>query len=169
MSFLDFTGVKKLLGDAGAIMRSKREELERLRRERDVVAAAPLAKADVIQALHRRIDQEGARHMAIFADSLRPKVISGNPDRVAETPILAASRPDTLQSPIGMEAAVCLVMGEQMKVAAVRIVEGMEWPAHAMDHSAKTERLAKLDSRIAALESEVAAMVRDARAAGLNI
>jgi|GEM_PF-4913178 len=168
MSLFDFSGIKKLLGDAGAMIRSKRAELESLKRERDILAAAPLSKEDTVKAMHRRIDAEGARHMATLSAAVRQLVVGGgNPDRI-DMPILATTKPDYAPSPLSMEAGMCLAFGDQMKAAASRIIEAMPWPEHAMDHRDKTERLAKLDAKIAAVESDVRGMVESARGAGLN-
>lgn len=167
MSIFDFSGIKKLLGDAGAMISSKRAELETLKRERDILAAAPLSKSDTVKAMHRRIDAEGARHMAVLSATVRQLAIGGNPDRM-DAPILAAVRPDYMPTPLTLEGGICLAFSDQMKIAASRIVEAMEWPAHAMDHREKSERLAKLDAKIAAVESDVRGMVQSARGAGLN-
>lgn len=167
MSLFDFSGIKKLLGDAGAMIRSKRAELESLKRERDILAAAPLSKEDTVKAMHRRIDAEGARHMATLSATVRQLALGGNPDRI-DTPILAAVKADYMPTPLTMEAGMCLAFGDQMKAAASRIIEAMPWPEHAMDHRDKTERLAKLDAKIAAVESDVRGMIASARGAGLN-
>lgn len=167
MSLFDFSGIKKLLGDAGAMIRSKRAELESLKRERDILAAAPISKGDAIKAMHRRIDEEGARHMATLSTAVRQLVVGGNPDRI-DVPILAVTKPGYAPSPLSMESGLCLAFADEMKAAASRIVEGMSWPEHAMDHREKIERLAKLDARIAAVENDVRGMVESARGAGLN-
>lgn len=164
----DFSGVKKLLGDAGASVRAKRAELETLRRERDVLAAAPLSKDDAVKALHGRIDEAGSGHLKVLSGALRQMALKGCPTRI-DTAILAVCKPDTMPTMLTMEAAICLVFADQMKAAASRIVEAMEWPEGAMDHRDKTERLAKLDARIASVESDVRGMVQAARAAGISI
>lgn len=167
MSIFDFSGIKKLLGDVGAMIRSKRAELEGLKRERDILAAAPLSKDDTVKAMHSRIDAEGARHMATLSAAVHQLVISGNPDRI-DMPILAMTKPGWAPSPLSMEAGLCLAFADQMKAAASRIVESMQWPEHAIDHREKVDRLAKLDAKIAAVESDVRGMIASARGAGLN-
>lgn len=167
MSLFDFSGIKKLLGDAGAMIRSKRAELEGLKRERDILAAAPLSKEDTVKAMHRRIDAEAVRHMATLSAAVRQLVVGGNPDRI-DMPILAMTKPGYTPSPLSMEAGMCLAFGDQMKAAANRIIEAMPWPEHAMDNREKVDRLAKLDARIAAVESDVRGMIASARGAGLN-
>ena len=167
MSLFDFSGIKKMLGDAGAMIRSKRAELESLKRERDILAAAPLSKEDTVKAMHRRIDVSAELHMATLSAAVRQLVVGGNPDRI-DMPILATTKPDYTPTPLSLEAGMCLAFGDQMKAAASRIVEAMVWPEHAMNHRDKAERLAKLDAKIAVVEGDVRGMVESARGAGLN-
>jgi len=167
MSLIDFSGIKKVFGDAGAMVASKRAEAEKLKREREVLAAAPLSKADTIKAMHSRIDSEGARHMATLSAAVRQMAVGGNPDRI-DTPILAVVKPDYTATPLSFEAGMCLAFSDQMKLAVTRIVGAMSWPEGAMDYRDKKDRLVKLDARIAAVENDVRGMVESARAAGLN-
>lgn len=167
MALFDFLSLSKKIADLGAEIRGRRSDLEKLRRERDLVAAAPLSKEDAVKALHRRIDTEGARYRKIFSASLRAMVLGGNPDR--DTAILTATPPDTTPTPLSMEAGICLAFADQMKDAASRAVEAMEWPEGALDHRTKSERLAKLDSRIGSIESDLTALVRSARDAGITV
>lgn len=167
MAMFDFLSLTKKISDLGAEIRGRRSDLETKRRERDLIAAAPLSKSDAVQALHRRIDTDGARYMKTFSASLRAMVLSGNPDR--DTAILTATPPNTTPTPLSMEAGICLAFADQLKAAASRAVEGMAWPEGALDHRNKTERLAKLDSQIGSIESELAALVRSARDAGVSV
>lgn len=169
MAIFDFLSLSKKISDLGAEIRGRRSDLEKLRRERDLIAAAPLSKSDAVQAMHRRIDEVGAAHMKILSTTLRQVALGGSPDRVRDTPILVTAKPDFAPTPLTVEFGVCLAFGDQMKAAASRIVEGMEWPAGAIDHRNKTERLAKLDSQIGSIESELAALVRSARDAGVSV
>ena len=167
MAMFDFLSLSKKIADLGAEIRGRRADLERFRRARDLIAAAPLSKEDAVKALHRRIDIDGARYMKTFSASLRAMVLSGNPDR--DTAILTATPPDMTPTPLSMEAGICLAFADQLKAAASRAVEAMEWPDGAMDHRNKTERLAKLDSQIGSIEGELSALVRSARDAGVSV
>lgn len=167
MALFDFFSLSKKIADLGGEVGGRRTDLEKLRRERDLVAAAPLSKEDAVKALHRRIDTEGARYMKTFSASLRAMVLSGNPDR--DTAILTATPPNTTPTPLSMEAGICAAFSDQLKAAASRAVEGMEWPEGALDHRDKTARLATLDARIGSIEGELTALVRSARDAGITV
>lgn len=168
MPFLDFLSLRKQIADAGEEIRIRRSEMETLRRERDLIAAAPLSREDTIKALHARIDQEGAKHLKIFTGALRQLVIKGCPTRI-DSPILAAQRPDVSPTPASLEAAISLMFAGEFKASVARVVESMEWPQGSMDHADKVQKLAELDSKIGKVETDLTALVRSARAAGISV
>lgn len=168
MAILDFLSLRKQLADVGGEIRSRRREIETLRRERDLVSAAPLSREDTIKALHARIDAEGAKHLKIFSGALWQRVVKGCPTRIGG-PILAAQKPDVSPTPASLEAAISLMFADQFKVSVGRIVAAMEWPAGAMDHADKQKKLADLDSKIGKIEADLTALVQSARAAGISV
>lgn len=169
MALFDFLSLSKKISDLGAEIRGRRTDLEKLRRERDLIAAAPLSKADAVQTMHRRIDEQGAAYMKTLSAALHLAASSGNPDRVVNTPILVAAKPDWTPTPLTVEFGLCLAFGDELKAAASRIVESTPWPEGALDHRTRTERLAKLDSQIGSIESDLSALVRSAREAGVSV
>lgn len=168
MPFLDFLSLRKQIADAGEEIRSQRSVLEGFRRERDLIAAAPLSREDTIKALHARIDAEGAKHLKIFTGALRQLVTKGCPTRI-DSPILAAQRPDVSPTPASLEAAISLMFAGEFKASVARVVESMEWPEGSMDHADKQKKLAELDSKIGKVETDLTALVRSARAAGISV
>jgi hypothetical protein len=167
MAIFDFLSLSKKISDLGAEIRGRRSDLEKLRRERDLIAAAPLSRADAVKAMHRRIDTEGDRYMKTFSASLRAMALGGNPDRGVV--ILTATPPNTMPTPLSMEAGICLAFADLLKISVSRAVEATPWPEGALDHHTKTERMAKLDSQIGSIENELAALVRSAREAGVSV
>lgn len=168
MPFLDFLSLNKQVAGIGEEIRSRRSEIETLRRERDLIAAAPLSRSDTIRALHARIDAEGAKHLKIFTGALRQLVIKGCPTRI-DGPILAAQRPDVSPTPASLEAAISLMFADQFKASVAGVVESMEWPEGSIDHADKVQKLAVLDSKIGKVETDLTALVRSARAAGISV
>lgn len=168
MPFLDFLSLNKQVAGIGEEIRSRRGEIETLRRERDLIAAAPLSREDTIKALHARVEAEGAKHLKIFSVALRQLVIKGDPSRI-DSPILAAQRPNVCPTPDSLEAAICLMFAGEFKASVARVVESMEWPQGSMDHSDKQKKLAELDSKIGKVELDLTALVRSARAAGISV
>lgn len=164
----DFNPLKKMLSDASSQIRARQVELEKLQRQREDVAAAPASREDAIKALHGRIDAEADKHMSIVAKALLPLIVKGDPSRFRDSPILAAVKPDSAPSPLTLEAGLCLAMGEQMKAAVSRIIDGMEWPSGAIDHADKEKRVSELDRKISEIESELSQLVHSARAAGVS-
>lgn len=168
MAIFDFLSLRKQLSDVGEEIRSRRRELEDLRRERDLIAAAPLSRENTIKALHARIDAEGAKHLKIFSGTLRQLVVKGCPTRI-DGPILAAHKTDVAPSPVSLEAAISLMFADQFKASVARVVEAMDWPEGSMDHADKQKKLAELDSKIGKIESDLTGLVRSARAAGISV
>lgn len=164
----NFLSLRKQIADAGEEIRSHRRVLEGLRRERDLIAAAPLDRGDTIKALHARIDAEGAKHLKIFTGNLRQLVAKGCPTRF-DGPILAVQRPDVSPTPASLEAAISLMFADQFKVSVASVVESMEWPQGAMKYVDKQAKLSELDSKIGRVESDLTGLVRSARAAGINV
>lgn len=168
MALFDFLSLKKQIADAGEEIRSRRRELEGLRRERDLIAVAPLSREDTIKALHARIDAEGAKHLKIFSGVLRQRVMKGCPTRF-DGPILAAQKPDVSPTPASLEAAISLIFADQFKASLAGVVESMSWPEGSMDHADKQKKLAELDSKIGKIESDLTGLVHSARAAGISV
>lgn len=168
MAIFDFLSLRKQIADAGEEIRSRRREIEGLRRERDLIAAAPLSREDTTRALHARIDVEGAKHLKIFTGNLRQLVIKGCPTRI-DSPILAAQKPGVSPTPASLEAAISLMFAAQFKASVAGVVESMEWPQGSMDHVDKHKKLAELDARIGKIESDLTGLVRSARAAGISV
>jgi hypothetical protein len=168
MAIFDFLSLRKQVESAGAEIRTHRRVLEGLRRERDLVAAAPLSRGDTLRALHARIDAEGSRHLKIFTGTLRQLVLKGCPDRI-DGPILACQKPDVPPTPASLEAAISLMFADQFKASVAGVVESMEWPQGSMDHADKQKKLADLDARIGKIETDLTGLVRSARAAGITV
>jgi len=168
MAIFDFLSLRKQIADAGEEIRSRRRELEGLRRDRDLIAAAPLSREDTIKALHARIDAEGARHLKIFSGALRQLVTKGCPTRI-DGPILGAQKPGWSPTPASLEAAISLMFADQFKASVAGVVESMEWPQGSMDHADKQKKLSELDSKIGKIETDLTGLVRSARAAGISV
>lgn len=168
MALLDFFSLRTQVAGIGEEIRSRRREMETLRRERDLIAAAPLSREDTLKALYARIDAEGAIHLKLFSGALRQRVTKGCPTRIGG-PILGAHRPDVSPTPASLEAAISLFFADQFKASVASVVESMEWAAGSMGHADKQNKLAELDSKIGKVESDLTGLVRSARAAGINV
>jgi hypothetical protein len=84
-------------------------------------------------------------------------------------PVLGACKSGQAITFASFEGALALALNDHMKAAAARIIEGMEWPADALDQTEREKRLALLDDKIAGAENELSDLLRSARAAGINI
>lgn len=163
-----FGEIRKLFQAAGDEIQHLRRNLETARQQRDLTASAPLTKEDAIAAMHQAIDQRAAAHHKTLAKALVGAVRKGEPGRV-DVRAIALARPDFTATPATVEDAISLLMNHQLKEGVASVIQGLEWPAGAMPHAEKTERLRELDGRILKLERELASAVGAARSAGLSV
>lgn len=165
----DLNILRQQVQDIGAKASQARAELEKLKTARDEISAAPTSKADALAALFGSIDVQAGRHMGLITEQLGNIATKGNPSRFADMSLLAAAKSGSAATPQSLEAALFLVLGDQMKNAAARLIEKMPWPAGALDQAEKESKLRAVDKRIADSEAELSSLVLAARSAGVNI
>lgn len=152
-----------------------RREEETLRRERDMIAAAPRARADVAAAVAAWVDTRGAAHAAGIEGQLRSTIlgstVANRPMRLPEafTVVGALATSDTL-SAADLDAALCALAGPELKRVLLDLVEKAQWPAaEGLPAAQRAQRIAALDERIAALAAQADEIQRQAEEAGIRL
>ena len=99
-----FESLKKLFQEAGGEIQQIRRNLETARQQRDVTASAPLAREDVVAAMHQAMDLRAAAHHNTLAKALTAAVYKGEPGRV-DVRAIALAKPDYAATPAVVEDA----------------------------------------------------------------
>lgn len=173
MALPDFTQIKTALASLKSATRSRRGQLETLRRERDLVATAPAARADIKAALRAYVDASGERYTVLLQRALAPLVAKpimlGDAERVAGVfGLVAATAPQGNPTPRGFDMLLSAVAAELTVAAIDRAVDAMTWPApEGLPMAQRQAELARLDGLIAQIETEEAEVAAAARSAGL--
>jgi hypothetical protein len=184
---MDWSHVFKSVREVGATIKQKRAELERLRREREEVAAAPTALVDLQRRLHALIDQRGAAFPKQLERALgfarkRP-FEEASATKWDDTHLLpnggaSGARFSLAGAPAGeralgffeLESLLCAMAGPALKQAVNEALERtLAGQPQGLPMRERVERLAELDQRIATLEQEIESFEQQAGAAGVTL
>lgn len=175
MEIPTLNSIKAALTGLKTDQRKRRAQLETLRRERDLVATAPAARADIKAALRAYVDAGGERYSTLLQRALAPLVAKpsmlADQERVAGVfGLVAATAPQGNPTPRGFDMLLSAVAAELTVAAIDRAVDAMTWPApEGLPLAARAAELARLDGLIAKLEAEEEAVAAQARDAGLML
>ncbi|MBP6252477.1 MAG: hypothetical protein KA387_06965 [Rubrivivax sp.] len=167
--------IKAALTGLKTDQRKRRAQLETLRRERDLVATAPAARADIKAALRAYVDAGGERYSTLLQRALAPLVAKPSmltdPERVAGVfGLVAATAPQGNPTPRGFDLVLSGLAAELTVAAIDRAVDAMTWPApEGLPLAERAAELQRLDAAISRLESEEEAVAAQARDAGLML
>lgn len=168
----DFLKLKQSVSDIKNEVKTSRTQLEKLKQRREEILAAPFTKADVIEVLHSRIDQEATAYPGRLRSGL-DKYINGDLASLYHHPLAmllpahanyqgsGAGTPDVLVS------RLAFFMQKPFKDGIAAAVEQMDWPAGAISTKDRAAELSKLDKQIANLEEQMATLKKDAAQAGV--
>ncbi|MDP1649651.1 MAG: hypothetical protein Q8M01_15825 [Rubrivivax sp.] len=175
MDIPTLTSIKAALSGLKTDQRKRRAQLEALRRERDLVAAAPAAREDIKAALRAYIGAGGERYTVLLQRALAPLVAKpimlADPERVAGVfGLVAATAPQGNPTPRGFDMVLSSLAAELTVAALDRAVDGMAWPApEGLPMAQRQAELTRLDGLIAKLEAEEENVAAQARDAGLML
>ena len=175
MEIPTLNSIKAALTGLKTDQRKRRTQLEALRRERDLVATAPAARADIKAALRAYVDAGGARYSTLLQRAVAPLVAKPSmltdAERVAGVfGLVAATAPQGTPTPRGFDMVLSGLAAELTVAAIDRAVDAMTWPApEGLPMAQRAAELARLDGLISKLEAEEEAVAAQARDAGLML
>lgn len=157
-------------------------ERESLKRERDLLIAAPRPRDEVLADLENMIDMhrgEYARRLIrwlswspLRAGWIDPSFRLRPPPTELNAPSinLVALPPDNESVDAKSISALCLVglLGDAMKPAVRGVVEAMEWPPGAVPAAERQNKVADLDARIKGLSERIAALLKESEEVGIQ-
>lgn len=171
MGLFDFSSIKKSIASIGSEATKLRTELEKARREREELAAAPITREELTDALCDWIDRIGEsypRHLVSTVSHIRDHA-EINPQSLTVPPALLTVHGGG-SSPQVQPAALCFLLADVLKDGMRRAVEALPYPtAPGLPRAEKVEKLAALDKQIAKLEADLLELRNDAEAAGVSL
>ena len=173
----DLAGLRSAVANIGKEHKRLIAELEVLKCRREDVAAAPVAKADLVAAADGWVDAEAARYREVLGERVRAvgaftenveNGLAASPRQwqnklLCIVPALSP-QPDT---PFPQPAALMLLFGDAIKTAMRREVEALEIPGKGLPLAQRRVELKKLDKEISAAEEQLAGLRAEAAAAGV--
>ncbi len=174
--------IKKALNVAGIrasvqTLRSEvdglRNKLEKAKREREELAAAPVTQEDVINMLCAYVDRTADEYPRHLADSVARFVM--NSKRTVEGPnqpvplLSAPAHVGIPPSTLSLEKGIFFAFRTQVKDGIKAVIKAAEWPKNARSLAEREAKLPAMDAEIAALCQELDALVSEAAAAGISI
>lgn len=173
MKLFDFSGLRKSVRGIGAEVAGLREQIERLRQQRDQVEHAPAARTDVLAALTAHVQARGALLAPMMAKQIA--ALACHPAKL-DTPSWAKNAGPASPviarfggvSPQALDVLLAGVAGELVIAAIGRVIDAMDWPeGEGLPMKARAVELARLDKEIGAAMAEEKTLVSEARAAGI--
>jgi uncharacterized protein (UPF0335 family) len=171
----DFSSLRQGVASLGGQVRDLRARIERMKRERDDLIAAPAAKSDLkAAALQHLKAQESAYARVVaaqFATFIRRPERLNDPAMVAKQLGLlgATEKPGVaVAGPQSMDVVLAGLFGPmvcQAYLAAIDALDYEEGPTNA----ARAVRIAELDGEIQGLQGQLDELTATARGAGIVI
>jgi hypothetical protein len=172
MGLFNFGPLRKSIEEIGDRRRSLRRQIEDAQQERERVAAAPIARADLQRILLEVIEHRAAAYLVSLRGSvdviLRKPQHFANGEQAAQRVAIAAVQPPGMPPSLAMmDQAICFLMRDQVEQSIVKAVALLDWPAGAIPMAEKSARLAQLDDKINGLVEQENEMLDAARKSGL--
>lgn len=166
---MDFTSLKKATATVKTQVNTLREDLERLRREREFLETAPLPRSEVKRLLAEWIDQARAKYPKGLAIAIRHVMFSPN-DTIGNRPVqLLTILPNTQTPDRVQQLSLLWCFADQIKQGINSAVDAMDWPEAGPPRAERASKLAELNDEIEKLEQQLADFIRDAALAGLDL
>lgn len=162
---MDFEAIRRAVATIGDAIQTRLAQREALALERDRVAALPMHRADLVEAVGAWIDSTRPLYAKQLAESLKPR--SRKPDR----PL-----PEARSGDFGLlfndgklnPMAVFALLGDPLKRSLSETIRELDLDdADALPAEQRRATLADLDGRIEAMDAEIEALNRQAEQAGL--
>lgn len=172
----DFSAIRKsvqgLAGQASAL----RAQIETLKREREDILHAPVARKDMQLMIERWIDRRKDDYLAQLRVTLESAF--ANPDQAQDhgranhkmTLVGVPSYQEGLtEGGRAVEGALCTFFGDNIKHGLEKAFKAMDWPEGGLPFKERCEAIKKLDVKIGDLSKQEADLVTTARSAGIVI
>lgn len=162
---VDFSSLGQAISQLGDAIQSRMARREALAQERDRVAALPMHRTDLIEAIDSWIDSVKPLYIRHLKEILEPR------SRRADRPLPEARNGDFGllgdAFKVGPFPVFALLAGP-LKTALADMVRELDLPdSEALPAVERRELLASLDGQIEALDSEIADLHRQAESVGL--
>lgn len=145
------------------------KRIEELRREREDIVTAPVARDDVKAMITKWAEESSQKHVENVQRALQPFVVRAKlieEGRHSQFSVLQA--PGVANpGPKYYDLALCLLLGNQLTVALHSVVDQMEWPTHARPIKGRAERIHAIEKELAELGKQESEIVATARGAGI--
>lgn len=172
MKLPDFFSLRKGIDEFTSSLRETGKAIEALKRKREDVVAAPAAIEDVKQHFATIIEMRAQEYPKAVAQHLAPMTPEGMQNHQHTMQfgnLLAISSFGGGATPRSIDAALCCLMGPQLKEAIDRVVDGLEWPSNAIPFAERAARLKKIDAELDELLARERELVATARSAGIVV
>lgn len=160
----------------GKRCRELRAQINDLERKRDALQHAPLARAEVAEALDAWVERQAAKHAEAMASTIGPLCRRADallPMRLDQSVrVLAAAEPygSSSVSAAQLDAAMAFLFPAEMKAALGNLVQSMEWPAaEGLQRAERARKVEALEVEIGKLRSDLNELLADAAAAGVTL
>lgn len=174
MGLFDFSGFGRQVADLKNTVADLDAKIAAILSEIDRLRTAPPSRDDLKEALDLAIGARALQGHKLIAAGLHP--LANKPMRLAEPggigqiAILGACGPGAEPTAFSLESCITALLGDQIKGAVSKMIDGMEWPADAGPPVAERQALIeKAEHRLAQLTAERETMRRQAADAGLLI
>jgi len=175
-AILDFAGLRTAVQSLGAEHKRLIAEIETLKRRREDTAAQPVAKADLIGAVNKLVDDHAANYREALAERLRN--IGAQTENI-ENGLVASPRswqnkllgivpgihrvPDT---DYPQSTALMLLFGDAIKATLRREVEALDL-CEGLPLAQRRVELKRLDKEISGAEEQLAKLRAEASDSGI--
>ncbi len=166
----DFSLIKKSLNSLTSEHSKLQKQLEALRQERDVVAAAPVAPAEFLESMGQYIDQASTEFEGGLANVLRHFTHEHGRAAAGHHPaMLNTDRVGFINGTAVNREAALYFFGAAIKDGLARFAASDAYPQGGLTTTERTKQLAALDSKIADIEGKLATLTAEAKAAGVAL
>jgi hypothetical protein len=180
---LDFLSIKRSVDNITGQVSNLRTEIEGKKRRREEIAAAPLAREDVVQMVDTLFQCARDDFPAKLAKSLEQRIVACatalQVDRTAlrqdascNLMALHMEHPGGSHPPsaVDLEFSLFALLGQSLRDPLVKTIGEMPWPGKpGLPMAKRTGELTRLDTEIAELEAQLQKIEREAAAAGIKV
>lgn len=168
----DFNAFRKTVEDVGGQARALRADLERLKRQRDDLHAAPASKSDLKAAAKQFLSGLQTEFARVVRAQLDPFVRA--PHKLADVETLkgrmvllgATGKPDAIATPRTMDVVLAGLLGPAITTAYLAEIDAMDFE-EGPTNAERAKRLELLDEAIAAAQTQLDDLTSTARGAGI--
>lgn len=167
---LNFDSIKKALATLGDEKARLTKKLEGLKREREEIAEAPLAKADLIAALSNDVDRLAANYnLERTVASMRDSPLDDHFNSALPTALMHAGPNGVVNMQAPSQAALCFFFGGVIKQRISEEIDSVYPVAEGLPKQERTAALAKIDAEIGDVQGKLEELTEQADRAGIKM